>query len=43
LEAIRIYINIQGKGLIDYKGSFGTYLVATTIGNYSGTVLTTMD
>ena len=40
MEAITIYINVRGSGLTDYKGSFGTYLVATTIGNYSGSVLT---
>lgn len=40
MEAIRIYINYSGSGLTDYKGSFGSYLISSTIGNYNKSVLT---
>lgn len=39
LEAVRIVINIRSNGLSGYQGSFGTYLVSTTIGNYSGDII----
>ena len=43
LTGVPLYINYTGTGLADYKGSFASYLVSTTIGNYSCSILTTSD
>lgn len=41
IQGICIYINYQGTGLNNYSLSFSSFLIKTTIGNYSGSVLTT--
>ena len=43
LHVIVIIINYKGKGLDDYSESFSTYLIRSTIGNYSGNSLTSFD
>ena len=43
MEGLRIYINAKSNGLSNYSNSFGTYLVPTTMGNYNGNVVTSVD
>lgn len=43
LEAVRIYINAKSGGLSGYSISFSTYLISTTLGNFSYNVLSSYD
>jgi hypothetical protein len=43
IQGITIYINALGSGLSSYSSSFSTYLIVTTLGNYSKNMLTVYD
>ena len=43
LHIIVLIINYKGKGLDSYSESFSTYLIRSTLGNFSGNVLTSFD
>ncbi len=40
IDAIRIYINYKGNGLGSYSLSFSTFLITSTLGNFTPGVLT---
>ena len=43
MEGFRIYIDWKGTGLSNYTQSFSTYLIQTTLGNYSKNMVTAYD
>lgn len=43
IQGITIYINWMGSGMGSYSSTFSTYLIKTTLGNYSGNTLTAYD
>lgn len=43
LVVITIVVNWQGTGMSSYASSFSTYLIKSTIGNYSRNALTSID
>ena len=43
VQGLTIYINWLGSGMSNYSSNFSTYLIKTTIGNYSGKVISAYD
>lgn len=43
VQGITIYINWMGSGMKSYSSNFSTYLIKTTLGNYTGNVLSSYD
>ena len=43
VQGITIYINWLGSGMKSYSSTFSTYLIKTTLGNYTGNVLSSYD
>ncbi len=43
IQGVTIYINWLGTGMKTYASTFSTYLIKTTLGNYTGNVLTAYD
>lgn len=43
LIIVNIIINWQGSGMSSYSSSFSTYLIKSTLGNYTYNCLTSID
>lgn len=43
MVVVTIVVNWQGTGMSSYASSFSTYLIKSTIGNYSRNALTSID
>lgn len=43
VQGITLYINWLGSGMKNYSTGFSTYLIKTTIANFTGDVLTGYD
>jgi hypothetical protein len=43
VQGVTIYIIWLGTGMKGYSSTFSTYLIKTTLGNYTGNLLTSYD